>query len=329
MNFDYTKNTVRRSRLIMPANKPKFVEKAYLRNADAIVLDLEDSVPQSEKLATRKLIKELIPVVGKGGSDVFVRVNHTEELLTGDIEDAVWPGVAGIYIPKVESAAEIKTIERIIADLELKRGIPEGHSKLSVLIESSKGYVNMEAIAQASDRIDSLTIGNEDFLHDTGIVETEETYYGLLVPRMQVVFFSRAYGKMPMGLIGSLANYGDKNGFEKSALLAYKYGYLGASCIHPDNVEILNKCFSPSLEEVKRSQSLIAAFENALAVGSASAKFEGKMIDYVHYNRAKKLINRSRTIEEFELKKKKARQIVENVMRSAQTEVEKKKEGDD
>ncbi|EGO62990.1 HpcH/HpaI aldolase/citrate lyase family protein [Acetonema longum] len=313
MEFDYTKNVVRRSRLIMPANSPKFVEKAYLRDAAAVVLDLEDSVLRSEKITTRALIKELIPIVGKGGSDVLIRINNTEDLLKDDIEAAIWPGVEGIVVPKVESATEVLAIEKLIAGLEQQRNIPPGHIKISVLIESAKGYMSMNEIAQASERVDSLTIGNEDFLRDNGIAEIKETYHALLIPRMQLVFTARAYKKIPMGLIGSLANYGDAKAFEESAELAYKHGYLGASCIHPGNVEILNKAFTPKQEEVGRSRQVITAFEAAAAAGRASATFEGKMIDYVHYDRAKQVLVRYEIITAFERKKAQAREVAGHI----------------
>lgn len=311
MGFDYARNAIRRSRLIMPANTPRFVEKAYLRNADAVVLDLEDSVPQTEKVATRSLIKNLIPVVGKGGSDVFVRVNNTKDLLQGDVEAAIWPEVEGIVVPKTESAAEIQAIEKRIAELEQQRGVAPGKIKISILIESAKGYMRMNEIAMSSERIDSLTIGNEDFLRDLGMVESEDTYHALLIPRMQLVLTARAHQKMPLGLIGSLANYGDSDAFEKSAVLAYRHGYVGASCIHPGNVEKLNKAFSPSMEEVERSEKIIAAMDAALAVGRASTKYEGKMIDQVHYDKAKQVLARKTAIEEFELKKKQAREAAD------------------
>lgn len=307
MACNYTQDIVRRSRLIMPANAPKFVEKAYLRNADAVVLDLEDSIPQTEKFTARSLIKDLVPVVGKGGSDVFVRVNNTVDLLDGDIAAAVWPGVAGIIIPKVESAAGIQRIERQVAELERQRGIPAGQVKLSVLIESCKGYLRLEEIAAASERIDTLTLGNEDFLWEAGIKETLATQAALLVPRIQLVLTARAYGKAPLGLIGSLANYSDTDAFFASAVLAYQHGFTGASCIHPDNVETLNRAFSPAAEELEHAAQVIAAFEAALAAGRASTKLSGKMIDYVHYEKAKQLLGRQQKIDAFELRKKTAR----------------------
>ena len=120
MTFNYAKNTVRRSRLIMPANSPKFVEKAYLRNADAVVLDLEDSIPQAEKLATRARIEELIPVVGKGGSDVFVRVNNTTELLSGDIEAAIWQGLKALLFRKSKPPVKFKPLSNRLLSLKRK-----------------------------------------------------------------------------------------------------------------------------------------------------------------------------------------------------------------
>ena len=308
MAFNYAKNVVRRSRLIMPANAPKFVEKAWQRNADAVVLDLEDSVPQAEKAPTRELIKSQIQRVGKGGGDVLVRVNHDDRWLQADLDAAVWPGVAGIVFPKVESADEIVTMERCIAELEKERDIPAGQVKISVLIESCKGLLRMEEIAGSSERIDSLTLGNEDFLRDAGIQDCADTFPALLQPRMQLLFTARAYAKIPMGLIGSLANFNVADAFAQSAELAYKHGFLGASCIHPGNVETLNRAFTPKREETEQAQSIIEAFEAAIAQGRASTTHAGKMIDYVHYEKAKTLLERDAVIKAFDAKKWEARQ---------------------
>ena len=308
MGVNYTIEQVRRSRLIMPANSAKFVEKAWQRNADAIVLDLEDSVPITEKAATRQRIKEQVALAGKGGSDVLVRVNNDSRWLRDDVEAAVWPEVVGIVLPKVESGVELRQVEQQIARLESERGIPTGQIKISVLIESCLGFLRMDEIAGSSERIDSLTLGNEDFLRDAGIQDCADTFQALLQPRMQLLFTARAHGKTPMGLIGSLAHYNDADAFAKSAELAYKHGFLGASCIHPGNVEILNRAFSPTPAETETAGRIIEAFEAAVAQGRASTTFEGKMIDYVHYERAQKLFQRAAAIQAFELKKRQARQ---------------------
>jgi citrate lyase subunit beta/citryl-CoA lyase len=307
--FDYTKTMIRRSRLIMPANESRFIEKAYQRNADAVVLDLEDSVPLSEKVATRAVLKEAIALAGKGGSDVLVRINHTDALLKGDVEAAVWPGLSGIFFPKAETAQEIRELECLIGTMEQQRGLPSGQVKISAIVETLKGYLRVEEIAGASDRIDSLSLGTEDFATNTGMELSDATYEGWLIPRMQVMFVSRAYGKLPIGLVGSMAAFTDTVGFEKLAVLSYKHGFLGSSCIHPGNVAILNRCFSPSPEEIDYSQRLIDAFERSLAAGRASAALEGRMIDYAHYEKAKLLLDRSARIEALERKKEAARDL--------------------
>ncbi|HBB17571.1 MAG TPA: hypothetical protein DCZ97_11465 [Syntrophus sp. (in: bacteria)] len=307
MGFDYAQNLIRRSRLIMPANEKRYVEKACMRNADAVALDLEDSVPVSEKVATRVVLKEAIPIVGRGGSDVLVRVNHTDELLKGDVEASVWPGLDGIFFPKVETGDQVRDLERLLTDLEKKRGIPPGHVKISVIAETLKGYLNVQEITGASDRIDSLSLGTEDFATNTGMELTEETYNAWLIPRMQIVFVARAYRKLPLNLVGSMAGFTDNVAFEKMAVLSYKHGFLGSSCIHPGNVEILNRCFSPTQEAIEHSRKLIDAFERSLAAGRASAALEGKMIDYPHYEKAKQILARSAKIEALERKKEMAR----------------------
>jgi citrate lyase subunit beta/citryl-CoA lyase len=291
----------------MPANESKFVEKAHLRNADAVVLDLEDSVPVSEKVATRAVLKDAIALVGRGGSDVLVRINHTGELLKGDVEAAVWPGLNGIFFPKAETAQEVRELERLISEMEQKRGLPPGQVKISAIVETLKGYLNVQEIAGASDRIDSLSLGTEDFATNTGMELSEATYSGWLIPRMQIVFVARAHGKLPLGLVGSMAAFTDNVGFEKLAVLSYKHGFLGSSCIHPGNVAILNRCFSPSPEEIGYSQRLMEAFEQSLAAGRASATLEGRMIDYAHYEKAKLILARSAKIEALEQKKERAR----------------------
>lgn len=305
-----TDHVIRRSRLIMPAHEQRFTDKAYLRNADAIVLDLEDSVPLSKKSSTRKLIQALTVDVSKGGSEVLVRVNHAEDLLQNDIEYSVCPTLDGLYIPKVETADQLKRIDALLDELEMTRGIPHGHIKLGVTIETAKGYLNVEDIIQSSKRIDTLSLGAEDFSLDSGMMLTEETHNGFLIARMQMVFVARAYDKLPLGLMGSIADYSDNETVEKNATLAYKHGFLGASCIHPKNVEVLNRCFSPSMEEIIYSKKVLDLFEDSLENGKASLQLEGRMIDYSHYRRAKKIMDRHIRIEAFEWKKKEARESV-------------------
>jgi citrate lyase subunit beta / citryl-CoA lyase len=307
MEYDYVQNLIRRSRLIMPANEKNFVEKAHLRNADAVVLDLEDSVPVSEKVATRAVLKDAIPLAGRCGSDVLVRINNTDELLRGDVEAAVWPGLSGVFFPKVETGRQVRDLDRLLAELEQKRGIPQGEVKISVIVETLPGYLNAREITSASERIDSVSLGTEDFATNTGMELSEATHHGWLIPRMEIMFVARAYNKLPLNLVGSMAGFSDTVAFEKLAVLSYKHGFLGSSCIHPGNVEILNRCFSPTAEEIEYARKVIDTFERSVAAGRASAALEGRMIDYAHYEKAKRVLHRSARIEALEEKKRVAR----------------------
>ena len=248
-----------------------------------------------------------IPQVGRCGSDVLVRVNNTDELLRGDVEAAVWPGLNGIFFPKVETGQQVRDLDRLLTELEQKRGIPPGQVKISVIAETLTGYLNVREITSASERIDSLSLGTEDFATNTGMELSEATYHGWLIPRMEIVFVARAYNKLPLNLVGSMAAFSDNVAFEKLAVLSYKHGFLGSSCIHPGNVEILNRCFSPTPEEIEYAQKVIDTFERSVAAGRASAALEGKMIDYAHYEKAKRVQNRSAKIAALEEKKRMAR----------------------
>lgn len=310
MAVNFSVDVIRRSRLIMPVNEARFVKKAYTRNADAIVLDLEDSVPESEKLNARKCLTEAIPLAAMGGSDVIVRVNNERSLLEGDIAAALHPLLDSLYIPKVESAEQIQTIDALLNEQEERQGLPVGQVKLGLIVETVKGYLNLDELANASTRIDSLTLGAEDFSVDAGIEISEETEGALLIPRMKALFLARAYGKLPLGLLSSIADFKNLELLQQNAVRSYKHGFLGASCIHPSNVEILNKAFSPSEEDYQQALQLTEHFERSLAEGRASTTFEGKMIDYPHYKKAKDLITRHMKILSFEQKKEQRREAV-------------------
>ncbi len=173
---------IRRSTLILPVNVPRFLEKAHLRGADAIMLDLEDAVPPGEKDTARRLIREAIRMVARGGAEVLVRVNHDSALLTEDLEASVHPGLDGICFPKTESAEEVQRLDGEIARLERDRGIAPGQTELALLIESPRGLLNLEGIAAASRRVRSISLGPEDYCLTLGVepsAEGMELLYGV------------------------------------------------------------------------------------------------------------------------------------------------------
>ena len=300
-----TVTPARRSGLILPINVPKFVERAHLRDADAIVLDLEDAVPPAEKVSARKLIPESLRMVARGGAEVAVRVNNELELLAGDIDAAVQPGLDTISFPKAESAEQIRAVVAQIEALEKARGIAPGHVRLSLAVETPRGLLAAREIATSSTRIATMSVGVEDYCLELG-VEPSPDGTELLYAVSTIVTICKATGITPTGLVGSIAGFRDIATFEGAAERARKLGCLGAGCIHPDQVVVLNRVFSPDPAKVAYAEQVVAAFEEGVRRGTASVNVDGKMVDVPVYKRALVILNRARAVAETERRKKEA-----------------------
>lgn len=293
---------IRRSTLILPVNVQKFVEKAHMRGADAICLDLEDSVPPGEKSSARKLVREAIPMVARGGGEVLVRVNNDPDLICEDIDAAVHSGLTGIRFPKAESAEEVHRVDALMEAKERERGIPLNSITISARIETPLGLLHAQAIAEASSRIDHMGVGTEDYCFALGVEPSEEGIE-LLYAVSRVVAICKAKGIMADGLLGSVVDFQDLERFERSAIRGRQLGTEGAGCIHPDQVKILNRVFSPSPEKVEHARRVVQAFEEGLQQGTASVNLNGKMVDIPIYYRAKRIIERAMAIEAIEQRK--------------------------
>lgn len=297
--------TVRRSTLILPVNIPRFVEKAYQRGADAILLDLEDAVPPAEKESARRLIKDSIPLAARGGAEVGVRINKHPSLLPLDVEASVYPGLNGITLPKTESPEEVRSLEALVEKLERERGIEPGHIQFSILIESPRGLLRAQEIAAASARIESMSVGMEDYCLELG-VEPSPDGLEIFYPVSHVVTVCKAAGIRPMGLLGSIAGFRDLQTFEQAATRARQVGCEGASCIHPDQVAVLNRVFSPPPEKVEYARHAVEAFEEGVRKGTASVNLDGKMVDIPVYKRSKLILQRAEAIAVVERRKAEA-----------------------
>ena len=295
----------RRSSLILPVNVPRFVEKAYARGSDAIVLDLEDSVPAQEKASARRLVRESLAVAGRGGAEVLVRVNNDPALLADDIEASVHPGLDGLSIPKAESADQIRDIVARIARLESERGLPRGHLRLSLAVETPRGFLALQEIARSSDRIATMSIGVEDFCLELG-VEPSADGLELMYPVARLVTVCKAVGVQPTGLVGSIAGFRDLATFERAAVRARQLGCEGAGCIHPDQVTVLNRVFTPDRGRVEHARRVVDVFEEGVRMGTASVNLDGAMVDVPVYRRAQVLLARARAVEETERRKAEA-----------------------
>lgn len=297
---------VRRSSLIFPVNVNRFLEKAYTRGADCVIMDLEDSVPEAEKEAARSLVKEAIPSVGKGGGDVAVRINRPLSQATRDLEASIWPGLRCVFLPKVESAEEVQTRAEIINDLERRRGISQGAVQIAVAVETALGVIKAYEIASANPRIVSLGIGAEDLTREMGIqtsVGGQELWYA----RSKVLMDAYAAGVQPMGLIGvEPFTWREPEKAYEAAVYSRKLGYRGAQSIHPAPIPYLNRGFSVPAEEVEQMRRALDAFEEGVKRGTASVNLDGRMIDVASAERCKRILERARAIEEMDSRKEEA-----------------------
>lgn len=276
-----------RSMLILPANVPRFLEKAHERGADAIVLDLEDAVPPNERDSARKNLAAAVPRSGSKGALVHVRVNNDPALIAEDLDAAIQPGLRAVFLPKVEHQDQIHALGEMISDLEPDRGLQPGSIKISVHVESPLGLLNIRSIANASTRIESMSLGVDDYCAELGVnpsEDAEELFYPLNV----MITVCCATGVLPLGILGSVAGYKDLEGFERRAIRAKKLGSKGGYCIHPTQAPALNRIFSPEKDQIELARRIIETYERSLNEGRGSTSLDGKMLDLPVYKRAKR-----------------------------------------
>src|SRR5207248_11637455 len=214
-----------RSLLYVPVNVEKYVDKAHTRGADCILLDLEDSVPAHEKDNARKLVAGAAKRVRRAGADVAVRVNRPDSMTPRDLEAAVGPEVNAIAVTKVDDAAHLRRLDKIVAKLEAKRGLKAGHTKFIAMVETPAAFFKMPEIAAAVERNVAMDIGGEDFALENGMEPTEEA---LLMPKQQMIYAARSAGIMPLGYIASVASFGDLSAFRRMVERSRQFGFMGA-----------------------------------------------------------------------------------------------------
>lgn len=289
-----THHPVWRSLLFVPANNPKFIEKAYTRGADGIILDLEDSVPEAELDVARAALRDAAASVSRNGADVLVRINNPDDQAAADIEAAVFPGVKALFLPKARDADHVRDISAQIAKRESAEGMAPGAVRLAPMIETADAYFKAVEIGRADPRNVAMNLGGEDFAMDVGMLPGADT---LAIPKQHIIIAARAAGLMPMGLMGTVADFGDLDGIRLAAETARRFGIDGASCIHPSNVAILNAAFTPNPAEVDHAERAISAYAKATRTGSGAITVDGKMIDVPVVQRAEKLLARWRAIQ--------------------------------
>ena len=288
-----------RSMLFVPAIVRKFVEGAAKRGADAIILDLEDSIPLAEKPRARGLVPEAAEIAGRGGADIVVRINRPLPLAIPDIAASVGPGVLALMLPKIESASHLRLLAEVVDEAEAARGMVAGTTRLIAMVETAGAFFEMAEIARAHPRLVAMTLGAEDFALSVGMVPEAE---GLFFPKQQMIIAARAAGILPLGFLGTVADFRDLDAFRATIRRSRRIGFSGASVIHPSQVAILNEEFSPSAEEVSHAERVVAAYAKATSEGIGAITLDGKMIDVPVVERAQVLLTRHRAIAAREAK---------------------------
>jgi citrate lyase subunit beta/citryl-CoA lyase len=279
--------SVLRSFLFTPANHARRVEKVFTIGADAAILDLEDAVAIDEKPGARGKAVEALQ--RPRACKAYVRVNALDtEFCFDDLLTIVGPGLDGIILPKVESAHGMLTADWMVAQLERRAGLEVGAIDIIPIIETGVGLMAAEEIARAGSRIRRLSFGAGDFTFDMNIAWTSDESE-LAYARSRLVAVSRAAGlEAPLDTVWF--DLQDEDGLRASAEKVVKMGFQGKLCIHPSQIPVVNRAFTPSDEAVDFARKVVAAFEAAEADGSAALQVDGKFIDYPIVYRAQRVL---------------------------------------
>lgn len=293
MSADERPRPVWRSLLYVPANNPRFVEKAHTRGADAIILDLEDSCPLAERSAARERLAETVKNVGQAGADVVVRINREDEERKADIDAAVVSGVRALFVAKCDSPDYVRELDDQVSELEKARNLAEGTVGFSIMVESPGALRKAADIGMTSKRAISMSLGGEDFAIEMHFPPDPET---LELPKLLCLMAAREAGLMPLGFLGTVADYSDLDAVRRVLSRSRKFGFEGASCIHPAMVPLLNEAFAPTSEEVAWAERVVTQYAEAQEKGLGAITVDGKMVDVPVAIRASRILDRHRAI---------------------------------
>lgn len=296
---------VMRSVFYIPGNNEKMISKAPTIPADIITLDLEDSVPFSEKARARELVRESLKLAGSGGSPVYVRLNNWETNLTNDdCEAVVHEGLAGVCLAKCGGPEHVQRLDWKLEELERRRGLPVGSIAIQLLIETAKGVIHAYQSAIASKRVNSLIFGAVDYTKDMRVKLTSEGDEQLYA-RAHTAVAARAAGCIAID--APFVAFKDVEAFEKSTRFGRQLGYEGRMLIHPSQIEPAHRIYTPAPEDVEWARGVVKVFEEeGLAKGVAAVTYQGKMVDTPVYENAKTILRIMDEIAAFDAKRKQA-----------------------
>lgn len=271
--------------LYTPGNRLDLIEKAARFEPDGIVIDFEDAVPIDMKAQVRQDISEFLPRLQ---TLALVRVNSEPQFLEDDLTAVVSEHIYGIGLPMAETVEQVQNADRIMTRLERERGLEPDSVKLLLLIETAKGVAKCFDVCSAAKRVESVILGSAEDgdlqadLHCAFSIDGPEMNYS----RSRVLVEARAAG-LPYVLDGAWSGVQDLDGLRAECTISKRIGYDGRTLIYPKHIPIAREVYEPNPKEIAYYGRVIEAFQAAEKKGQAAITFEGKLIDYAMYKKAK------------------------------------------
>jgi citrate lyase subunit beta/citryl-CoA lyase len=289
--------------LFVPASRPDMMEKAARSAADAVCLDLEDSVSPEEKAPGRVHVIRALQSIDFGPRLRIVRINALDSPFTYrdlvDVIEAAGAHVDLVMVPKVDAPRDVTFVETLLAQIEAARSLPR-RIGIEAQIETASGFLNLREIAAASPRLDALIFGPGDYaasmrMPSSGIGERDahdDAYPGHRWHAVMhaIVAAARVNGLRCMD--GPYGAFRDAEGLSRACRIARAMGFDGKQCIHPAQLPLVNDAFSPSDAEVEHARAVVAACERAEALGQGAAVHDGRMIDAASLRMARTILDR-------------------------------------
>lgn len=279
-----------RSLLFVPGHRESWVDRAASHGADAVILDLEDAVPADHKAAARALVAAKIGDLARQGQRLYVRVNRSPHLY--DIDDilaVVQDGLEGIVLSKPGGPEDLHVASALVAEAEMRRGVEAGRIRLLPTLETARSMQFAYEIALFSRvaAICGASAKSGDSARSLGIGWTAEGTETLYMWQ-RTVMAARAAGKMPLG--GLWQDVHDLDGLARYAERNRRFGFVGEMILHPSNVAVVNRAYTPSAEEVRYYEGMIEAYEAAVARGIGAVIYDGDHIDLAHVTTAREIV---------------------------------------
>ncbi len=283
---------LRRSLLYVPGNMPSMLQNIPLFQCDAVLIDLEDAVPYSEKDAARILVRRFLEGYKDRNKEILVRINGLDTKWALDDLKTVLPAVPdGIRLPKADSPEIVERLDTLLTEYEEELGLPLGHFKILPSIETAEGVINAVATARSSPRLIGLAFGAEDY---TATMEINRTKEGeeLFNARMNVLWGAKSAGIQAIDSI--FADVNDMEALRRETELVKRLGFTGKCMVNPRQIDVIHEVFAPKQEEVDYALEVIDAIKRAREMGTGVISLKGKMIDRPIVVRAARVINTAR-----------------------------------